>query len=185
MDCLRIDCGLLPGEAGYGLCDRSFLETILLRTMSTGTGLIITFELFFLEFERVISFYGLLEGPQLISLEDLIISGAFLGDAYTFSLNLSNRFLIPFPFIILAISYSCFCLRLIYASISLDFFFFWLLALLEMKELSSELQILPRDWLRAEESFFLIDSDESEWSLLSSSCPSLSSSWFCLFLPML
>jgi hypothetical protein len=81
--------------------------------MSTGTGFIITFDPFFLEFENVTSFYGLLAGPQLINFDDLMISGAFLGEASTFYLSLSNRFLIPLPFIILAIYSSCFCFLLI------------------------------------------------------------------------
>lgn len=126
-----------------------------------------TFEPFFFELDRVISFSGLLDGPQLINLEDFIIYGAFLGEASTFYLSLSSKFLIPLPFIILAISSSCFCFLFISASISLDFFFLLLLARLEMKELSSELQIFPKDWLSAYVSFFFNDKDESEWSLFS------------------
>ena len=107
-DCFKIEC-LFAGDAGYGLWESSFFATILFRTMSTGTGFIMTFELFLLEFERVSSFSTAWDGPQLISFEDLIIYTPFLGEASTFSLNLSKRFFIPLVFIIFSISSSCFC----------------------------------------------------------------------------
>ncbi len=115
-DCFKIEC-LLAGDAGYGLWELSFFATILFRTMSTGTGFIVTFELFFFEFERVSSFSTAWDGPQLISFEDLIIYTPFLGEASTFSLNLNKRFFIPLVFIIFSISSSCFCFLFIYASI--------------------------------------------------------------------
>jgi hypothetical protein len=118
-----------------------------------------TLELFFLVFDSVSSFEGL--GPQLINFDDLIISGDFMGEASTFSLSLSNRFLIPLFFIILAISSSCFCFFLISSSICPDCFFLLLLARFETKELSKELQMFPKDWLRPE-SFFLMEREESE-----------------------
>ena len=167
-DCFRIDCGFLVGERGSGLEERSFLATMLFRTMSTGTGLIMTLELFFRELVRAISLEGL--GPQLISFEDLMISSSFFGEASTFSLKRCSRFLMPLLFIILVISSSCFSFLLASSSIWLDFLLLLLLARLATKELSSELQMLPSDWFRAELSFFLSKSEESEWSR-GSLCP--------------
>jgi hypothetical protein len=85
----------------------SCLVALLFRAMSTGTGLISTFELFLFDEG---SLRGLLLGPQVISLEHLIIYGYFLPENYTFSLRRSSRFLTPELFAMRASSCSFFCL---------------------------------------------------------------------------
>lgn len=106
VDCLRMD--RFAGEGLSGLSDRSRLLALLFWTISTGTGLIMTLELFLLEMR---SFSAAGGGPQDMSLLDLIISGAFLGEVSTFYLRRMRRFLMLLPFIILAISSSCLCFR--------------------------------------------------------------------------
>ena len=101
LDCFNMEWGFFEGELGSGLIERSLFVALLFLAISTGTGLINTFELFLLE---LLSMSLLLEGPQLINLDDLIIYGLLLGEASTFSLNLRSRFFIPLFFIILAIS---------------------------------------------------------------------------------
>lgn len=178
--CLRMDWGFL-GEEGSGVGERSFLEAMLLRTMSTGTGLIMTLEVFFLELKG--GSLGAFFGPQLMSLEDLMISGAFCGEASTFSLRRRRRFLMPLLFIMRAISSSWRCFLRASSSPCPDFFLLPLRARLATKELSRELQMLPRDWLRAD-SFFL-EREESELSLCGSCWGSSSASCLPCPLPML
>jgi hypothetical protein len=65
VDCFKIDWGLTAGDTKY---DLSYFETLLFLAMSIGTIFINTFDPFLL-----ISFIGLLDFPQLMSLEHLII----------------------------------------------------------------------------------------------------------------
>lgn len=176
--CLRIDftgeetsllvfCWALIGEM-LRFYSFSFFITWLFLTTSTGTGLIRTFELFLLE-EYSIYLLRLLGGPQLINLDDWMISGAFVGEDSTFSLNLRSRFFTPLFFIIFSMSSSCFCfLRASYSNWE-DLFFLLLLARLAMIELSRLLQTSPSDWFKPE-SFLRSEIEESEWSRWTSAC---------------
>ena len=77
-DCFNMEWGFFEGVLGSGLIERSLFVALLFLAISTGTGLINTLELFLRE---PLSMILLLEGPQLINLEDLIIYGLLLGEA--------------------------------------------------------------------------------------------------------
>ena len=118
----KIDCGRFWGDNGEGgELFPYLLDTMLFFTMSTGTGFIITLELRFFNvlfyyysflipdlFELFFGLTGLPPPPQLINLDDLIISTGLVAEFWTFSLNLERIFLIPLSFNILANSYYCF-----------------------------------------------------------------------------
>lgn len=115
---------------------------LLLLTMSTGTGLIITL-LLRLVLDKL-SFYfvlGLVEN----SLDVVIFSGFWCGEIYTLFLNLYNRLLIPLSFNIFAVYSNIFYFDFIYLSIEAIFFFFSLLARWAIKDLSRDSKICPKD----------------------------------------
>ena len=72
-----------------------FLVALNFFSISIGIGFIITFE-FFLGILSISSSFS----PQEINLETVIISFSFFDVTYALSLNLCNKFVTPFFFII-------------------------------------------------------------------------------------
>lgn len=141
-DCLRIDCGFLSGDALEGLPSCSLRVIRDFFSMLIGTGFIMTLELrFALDCCVAGSFLGSREDP----LTAVIFCEA---EDSTFWRSLCSKFLIFFCLDI-SFNYSS-CFHFFSASyFSLcSFLLRWLRDRCEMKELSSESQIKPRDLLR-------------------------------------
>jgi hypothetical protein len=128
LEVFKIDCGRFCGDSGEdGEFRPSRIETMLLRTISTGTGFIITLEPRFLNPTYYYSYFNpfLLPlflitpevVPQLINLEDLIISTGFVAEFWTFYLNRESIFLNPLSLSIFANSSYCLILRFASSSI--------------------------------------------------------------------
>lgn len=139
--CFKIDCGFFYWVFTWDLPWMLWFFLII----STGTGFIITFELFFIG-EEISLFLGeTCFEPQLINFDCLMIYGDLWGDVSTLSLSLFNKLMSPRYFVIL-FNYSSFSFFFFLRSSSaFALFCLWLLDFLEINELSKELQILPKE----------------------------------------